>query len=97
MQQEPETEAVSDEELPVAAAADLGETESVSEDELPPDGDKKRKGGAKAQSKAAAESAKAKPEGGTGVNHSFNRLMKLFFSLFLSFYFYYNLFVLLSS
>ena len=42
--QEPETEAVSDEELPVAAPADLGETESVSEDELPPDSDKKRKG-----------------------------------------------------
>lgn len=42
--QEPETEAVSDEELPAAAPADLGETESVSEDELPPDSEKKKKG-----------------------------------------------------
>ncbi|XP_046628060.1 pre-mRNA-processing factor 39 [Neodiprion virginianus] len=63
---EPETEAVSDEELPAAAPADLGETESVSEDELPPDSDKKKKAGAKALSKAAADSAKTKPEGGAG-------------------------------
>lgn len=41
---EPETEAVSDEELPAAQLADLGETESVSEDELPLESDRKRKG-----------------------------------------------------
>lgn len=57
--QEPETEAVSDEELPAAAPADLGETESVSEDELPPDSDKKKKGGAKAAAKIAEKKSKA--------------------------------------
>lgn len=41
---EPETEAVSDEELPAAQPADLGETESVSEDELPVESEKKKKG-----------------------------------------------------
>lgn len=61
--QEPETEAVSDEELPVAAPADLGETESVSEDELPPDSDKKRKGGAKSSAKTSEK--KIKTEGGS--------------------------------
>lgn len=61
--QEPETEAVSDEELPVAAPADLGETESVSEDELPPDGDKKKKSGAKSMNKTPEKKAKA--EGGS--------------------------------
>ena len=35
---------MSDEELPVAKPADLGETESVSEDELPLESDRKRKG-----------------------------------------------------
>lgn len=60
--QEPETEAVSDEELPVAAPADLGETESVSEDELPPDSEKKKRSAAK--SIKAAEK-KAKVEGGS--------------------------------
>lgn len=40
---EPETEAVSDEELPVAPPTDLGETEAVSEDELPLEADKKKK------------------------------------------------------
>lgn len=62
MYQEPETEAVSDEELPVAAPADLGETESVSEDELPPDGDKKKKAGAKA---VKAPEKKTKAEAGS--------------------------------
>lgn len=61
--QEPETEAVSDEELPVAAPADLGETESVSEDELPPDSDKKKKSGAKSLNKTPEKKIKA--EGGS--------------------------------
>lgn len=60
---EPETEAVSDEELPAAAPADLGETESVSEDELPPDSEKKKKSGIKAMSKTPEK--KSKTEGGS--------------------------------
>lgn len=60
--QEPETEAVSDEELPVAAPADLGETESVSEDELPPESDKKKKAGAKSMK---TPEKKVKAEGGS--------------------------------
>lgn len=52
---------MSDEELPAAAPADLGETESVSEDELPPDSEKKKKSGIKAMSKTPEK--KNKTEG----------------------------------
>ncbi|CAG5107059.1 Similar to prpf39: Pre-mRNA-processing factor 39 (Danio rerio) [Cotesia congregata] len=58
-----ETEAVSDEELPAAPPADLGETESVSEDELPPESEKKRKAAAKASEKTREK--KVKVEAGT--------------------------------
>lgn len=55
--QEPETEAVSDEELPAAQPADLGETESVSDDELPVESEKKRKG--KPAKKTSGKKAKS--------------------------------------
>lgn len=68
--QEPETEAVSDEELPAAAPADLGETESVSEDELPPDSEKKRKGVMKSMSKTPDKKSKSE----SGSEYIFNSI-----------------------
>lgn len=64
---------MSDEELPAAAPADLGETESVSEDELPPDSEKKRKGMTKL---IKTPDKKSKTEGGseyTFDNRSYSR------------------------
>lgn len=61
---------MSDEELPVAAPADLGETESVSEDELPPDSEKKKKGGAKSIVKASEKKVKAEG-GGEYISYRF--------------------------
>ena len=75
-EQEPETEAVSDEELPAAAPADLGETESVSEDELPPDADKKKKSSAKAAAKLAEKKSKA-DAGGKYIHENFKRKKRI--------------------
>lgn len=75
--QEPETEAVSDEELPAAAPADLGETESVSEDELPPDSEKKRKGVAKSISKTPDKKVKVE----SGGEYTFNNVSVDFLKL----------------
>lgn len=58
---------MSDEELPAAQPADLGETESVSEDELPIESEKKRKG-----SKVASKVPEKKAKLESGKSQSLN-------------------------